>query len=138
MPPQSSARPVGKLAKDTPRSPGRQRVRIKRIYDPQARGDGYRVLVDRLWPRGVSKSRASLDAWEIELAPSAGLREWFGHVPERWSKFRRQYRKELKDHKVGLGALKRRSARRPVTLLYAAKSHEYNQARVLQEAIEEM
>jgi len=137
MPPQSSARPVAK-GKDAPSSPARQRVRIKRIFEPPARGDGYRVLVDRLWPRGVSKSRASLDAWEKELAPSTGLREWFGHAPQRWATFRRRYRKELEDHNVELGALKRRSARRIVTLLYAARSHDYNEARVLQEAIEEI
>jgi uncharacterized protein YeaO (DUF488 family) len=138
MPPESSAQPVGRPGKPTPGSPGRQRVRIKRIYDPPARGDGYRVLVDRLWPRGVSKSRASLDAWEKELAPSTELREWFGHEPQRWSVFRRRYRKELEDHKVELAALKRRSARRYVTLLYAAKSHDYNHALVLQQAIEEI
>jgi uncharacterized protein YeaO (DUF488 family) len=137
-PRESSARLVGKLRQGAPGSAGRQRVRIKRIYEPPARGDGYRVLVDRLWPRGISKSRASLDAWDKELAPSSELREWFGHAPERWSMFRRKYRKELKDHKVGLEALKRRSVRRPVTLLYAAKSHDYNQARVLKEALEEM
>jgi len=138
VPRESSARLVGRLRHATRESPERQRVRIKRIYDPPARGDGYRVLVDRLWPRGISKSRASIDAWDKELAPSTALREWFGHAPERWSTFRRKYRRELEDHTVGLDALKRRSARRPVTLLYAAKSHDYNHARVLKQAIEEV
>lgn len=126
------------LRKDTSGSASKQSIRIKRIYDPPARGDGYRVLVDRLWPRGISKSRASLDAWEKELAPSTALREWFGHEPQRWSMFRRRYCKELKDQTAGLEALKRRSIRRPVTLLYAAKSHDYNHAQVLREAIEEL
>ena len=133
MAPQSSPRPVG-----NGRKAPRQRINIKRIYEPPARGDGYRVLVDRLWPRGVSKSRAALDAWEKELAPSTALREWFGHAPRRWAGFRRRYLRELEDHKAELDALKRRSARKFVTLLYAAKSRDYNEARVLQEAIEEI
>ena len=77
---------------------GEPDVRLKRAYDPAEPGDGYRVLVDRLWPRGVSKERARLDEWARELAPSAELRTWFGHDPERFAEFERRYRAELAAH----------------------------------------
>ena len=133
---ESSLSAARKVNKDKRGSSGVSRIRTKRIYDPAAKGDGFRVLVDRLWPRGITRTRASLDAWEKEIAPSPALREWFDHTPERFAEFRRRYLSELKDHRVELEALKRRSVRHPGTLLYAAKSPDYNHARVLKEAIE--
>lgn len=113
----------------------RPRIRIKRVYEPPARGDGARVLVDRLWPRGVAKERARLEFWARDLAPSTELRKWFGHSPTRWREFRRRYLIELRDHAGDLAALKLRSTKRPLTLLYAARNTENNHAMVLAEAI---
>ena len=110
-------------------------VRIKRIYDEPERSDGVRLLVDRVWPRGVKKRDAALDDWLRELAPSSELRRWFGHDPKRWSEFRTRYRAELRQHVPRLDALRRRAARERVTLLYGAKDTQRNQAVVLQEAI---
>jgi uncharacterized protein YeaO (DUF488 family) len=117
--------------------PGRTqpRIRIKRVYEPPERGDGFRVLVDRLWPRGVRKDAGLMDAWARDLAPSNELRKWFGHEPGRWTEFRARYRAELKEHEDELIALKARAAKKPLTLLYAARDPEHNHARVLQEVI---
>ncbi len=113
-----------------------RRLRIKRIYDAPARGDGHRVLVDRLWPRGISKRRAKLDEWLPELAPSAELRKWFGHDPARWQQFRERYRAEL-DRKAALTArIRHRALDQPVTLLYSARDPLHNQAVVLKQFIE--
>lgn len=110
-------------------------VRIKRIYDKPERSDGLRVLVDRIWPRGVTKRAAALDDWLRELAPSTGLRKWFGHDPRRWSEFRRRYRVELREHALQLNALRRLAARQRVTLVYSARDAQMNQAVVLQAAL---
>ena len=75
-----------------------KRLRLKRVYEPATRGDGVRVLVDRLWPRGLSKEKAAVDHWMKEVAPSTGLRKWFGHDPERWNEFKRRYKAELREH----------------------------------------
>ena len=106
-------------------------VRLKRAYEPAAATDGYRVLVDRLWPRGVSKERARLDAWERDLAPSKELRQWFGHEPRRFAEFRRRYLDELRRQRPLLGELRRRARRQPITLVYAAHDDEHNDAVVL-------
>jgi uncharacterized protein YeaO (DUF488 family) len=111
-------------------------VRIKRIYDAPERSDGLRVLVDRVWPRGVTKREAAVDDWVRELAPSTGLRKWFAHDPKRWSRFRRRYRAELREHALQLHALRRLAARQRVTLVYSAKDSQMNQAVVLQEVIQ--
>jgi len=111
------------------------KIRIKRIYDPPARDDGFRVLVDRLWPRGMKKATASLDVWARQLAPSTQLRTWFGHDPERWSDFRKRYLAELQGHAAELDELRQRAAQGPITLLYAAKDPQFNHAVVLQELI---
>ena len=103
--------------------------RIKRVYEPPAKSDGIRVLVDRLWPRGVKKTDAKLDCWMKEIAPSQELRKWFGHEPERFTEFKRRYRKELL--KDALAALRDLGKGRTVTLLYGAKDPEMNQAAVL-------
>ncbi|HZO95930.1 MAG TPA: DUF488 family protein [Gaiellaceae bacterium] len=110
-------------------------VRLKRAYEPPARSDGYRVLVDRLWPRGVSKEEARLDEWARELAPSGGLRRWFGHDPARFDEFRRRYREELAAHEDKLRELRRRARAGTVTLVYAARDAEHNDAVVLAELL---
>lgn len=94
--------------------------RIKRIYEPRTPDDGVRVLVDRLWPRGISKSRAALDLWLKDAAPSTALREWFEHRPERWAEFQRRYREELRDS-AAIDQLREISRTQRVTLLYAAR-----------------
>ena len=109
-------------------------VRVRRIYDPPV-DDGLRVLVDRLWPRGMTRERAALDAWMPALAPSAPLRRWFGHDPERWGEFRRRYRGELAIQSAPLEELRAAAARGPVTLLYGARDAEHNHALVLREVL---
>src|SRR3954452_3994755 len=96
-------------------------VRAKRIYDPPERDDGYRVLIDHIWPRGVSHERARLDEWARELAPSDALRKWFDHVPERLAESRTRYGEELASHSERLDELRRRGASGPLTIVYAAR-----------------
>ena len=110
-------------------------LHIKRIYDKPELADGFRVLVDRLWPRGLRKNQAALEAWERDLAPSVALRRWFGHDRQRFDEFRRQYLVELAGHRVELDELRERAAHRRVTLLYAAKDPLINHAVVLADAI---
>ncbi|QWV95524.1 DUF488 domain-containing protein [Geomonas oryzisoli] len=112
-------------------------VRLKRIYDEPAAQDGVRVLVDRLWPRGLSKDKAQLDRWDKELAPSDQLRRWFGHDPEKWLEFRERYCKELAGQGALLKDLAELAARGTLTLLYAAKDEEHNNAVVLKELLED-
>jgi len=111
-------------------------VRIKRVYDDPAAGDGYRVLIDRLWPRGLSKRKAALDAWARDIAPSPALRKWFAHDPERYPEFRTRYRAELRAHPDDLDALRERARQQPVTLLYGARDPHFNHATVLREVID--
>lgn len=106
-------------------------IRLKRAYEPTASSDGYRVLIDRLWPRGVSRKQAKLDAWERELAPSAELRQWFGHQPNRFKEFRRRYIEELRWQRPQLTELRRRARDGTLTLVYAAHDSEHNDAVVL-------
>jgi uncharacterized protein YeaO (DUF488 family) len=110
-------------------------IRLKRAYEPASRSDGYRVLVDRLWPRGVSKERAKLDEWDKELAPSAELREWFGHQPNRFAEFRRRYIGELRGDRSRLTELRRRARAGALTLVYSAHDSEHNDAVVLAEVL---
>jgi uncharacterized protein YeaO (DUF488 family) len=110
-------------------------VRLKRAYEPASPSDGYRVLIDRLWPRGVSKQRANLDAWEKELPPSAELREWFGHDPTRFPEFRRRYRRELAAQEDKLQELRQRARAGRVTLIYSARDSQHNDAVVLAEIL---
>jgi uncharacterized protein YeaO (DUF488 family) len=109
---------------------------IKRVYEPAATADGYRVLVDRLWPRGLKKEELPLDAWAKELAPSTALRQWFGHAPSRWDGFRHRYASELDDLAEHWRPLAERSTRHTVTLLYAARDEEHNQALALKAYLE--
>jgi uncharacterized protein YeaO (DUF488 family) len=113
-------------------------IAIKRAYEPATASDGYRVLIDRLWPRGVSKARAQLSIWEKGLAPSAELREWYGHDPDKWPEFRRRYIRELRTSAAGgiLDDLARRARRGRVTLVYGSKVAELSDAAVLQQLIE--
>ena len=108
-------------------------VRIKRAYEPADDGDGYRVLVDRLWPRGVSKDRAHLDLWMKDIAPSTELRRWFGHDPARWDEFERRYQAELAEPERSrlVDALADRAAHGPLTLVYGARDTLHNEAVVL-------
>jgi uncharacterized protein YeaO (DUF488 family) len=106
-------------------------IAIKRVYDPADPGDGYRVLIDRLWPRGVSRERAHLDEWARDLAPSDDLRRWFGHDPARFAEFNVRYRAELAQHGERVEELRRRSGSERVTILYGARDTEHNDAVVL-------
>jgi uncharacterized protein YeaO (DUF488 family) len=106
-------------------------IRLKRAYEPAASSDGYRVLIDRLWPRGVSREQAKLNAWERELAPSTELRQWFGHQPNRFDDFRRRYIAELRQQRPRLAELRRRARHGTLTLVYAAHDSEHNDAVVL-------
>ncbi|MDH4080627.1 MAG: DUF488 domain-containing protein [Nitrospira sp.] len=108
------------------------KIRLKRIYEPAAKSDGFRVLVDRLWPRGLSKSDAKLDLWLPDLGPSTTLRKWFNHDPERWAEFLRRYQAELKQKTTFISTIKKQAKTRPVTLLYSAKDEQHNQAVALQ------
>ena len=115
-------------------------IAIKRAYDPAAKDDGFRVLVDRLWPRGRSKAQLRLDAWMKDVAPSTALRTWFGHDPKRWTEFKRRYK-----HELGAAALRpalqdlaRRGRRGRLTLVYGAKDEQHNQAVVLREVLARM
>ncbi|HVW45650.1 MAG TPA: DUF488 family protein [Solirubrobacterales bacterium] len=106
-------------------------VRLKRAYEPAEPGDGYRILIDRLWPRGVSRREAKLDEWDRELAPSAELRRWFGHDPDRFEEFRRRYLEELRNRRPELAALRRRAREGTLTLVFAARDADHNDAVVL-------
>lgn len=110
-------------------------LQIKRIYEPPSKEDGVRILVDRLWPRGVSKDEAHVDAWLKDIAPSADLRRWFGHDTDKWSEFRRRYKAELDDNPAAVDELKRQIGQSPVTLLYGAKDTEHNNAVVLRDFV---
>jgi uncharacterized protein YeaO (DUF488 family) len=110
-------------------------VRAKRAYDPAEAADGYRVLIDHVWPRGISRARARLDEWARELAPSDELRKWFDHDPARFAAFRTRYRDELADHSERLEELRRRAASGPLTIVYAARDRDHNNAVVLSELV---
>ena len=110
-------------------------VKIKRIYDPASPGDGKRILVDRLWPRGIRKEDASIDEWLKDIAPSAELRKWFGHDPAKWHGFKNRYRGELKGKSGIVDRLRQESQTQTVTLVFAAADAEHNNAAVLRDII---
>jgi len=110
-------------------------VRLKRAYEKPARDDGTRVLIDRLWPRGVGKADAALDEWVKDIAPSTALRKWFGHDPARWAQFRRRYAAEICRHPEELGQLRGLARKRRVTLVYSAHDELHNDAVVLREVL---
>jgi uncharacterized protein YeaO (DUF488 family) len=111
-------------------------VKIKRIYDPVSRGDGKRILVDRLWPRGIRKEEARIDEWLKEIAPSNELRKWFGHDPARWQGFREKYAAELAEKPELLKGIRAAAKKGAITLLFAAKDLTHNNAAVLKEMLE--
>lgn len=110
-------------------------VHIKRIYDPAVKADGFRVLVDRLWPRGIKKEEAALDAWAKNAAPSPELRKWFNHEPEKWTEFSKKYKAELKDNDAVNDLLRYAEENKILTLLYAAKDEKHNHALVLLDVV---
>jgi uncharacterized protein YeaO (DUF488 family) len=110
-------------------------VTLKRAYDEPSSDDGTRILIDRLWPRGVTKQKAALDRWIKELAPSTELRKWFGHDPERWVEFRRRYKSELKGQTVLLNELRKLARGHRITLVYSAHDEQHNDAVVLRETL---
>jgi uncharacterized protein YeaO (DUF488 family) len=111
-------------------------IELKRVYEDSSPKDGLRVLVDRLWPRGLTKERAAVDLWLKEVAPSAELRKWFGHDPAKWAEFQARYQKELRDKKAALQLLKEKSEEHIITLLYGAKDKDHNEALVLKRLLE--
>jgi uncharacterized protein YeaO (DUF488 family) len=112
-------------------------VVTKRVYEPSASADGYRVLIDRLWPRGVSKAKAQLDAWEKDVAPSDELRHWYGHDPEKWAEFQKRYKAELKAPaaELVLHDLAQRAKRGRVTLLFSSHAADISNAAVLEKLL---
>jgi len=110
-------------------------VQIKRVYEPPSPRDGVRVLVDRLWPRGLSKSDADVDHWMREIAPSTNLRRWFGHDPDRWREFRRRYSAELKEKAELVDELRGLMRKQRLTLVYSARDERHNQAVILREVL---
>jgi uncharacterized protein YeaO (DUF488 family) len=112
-----------------------ERVKLKRAYESPAADDGMRVLVDRLWPRGVKKTEAAIDHWMKELAPSTELRKWFGHDPARWEEFRRRYAAEIHEHRDDLDRLRGLIREGTVTLVYSAHDEAHNDAVVLREIL---
>jgi uncharacterized protein YeaO (DUF488 family) len=115
-------------------------IRIKRVYAPPDGSDGVRILVDRVWPRGLTKEAARIDEWRKDLAPTTALRKWFGHDPAKWETFRSRYRRELEagGKTEELRSLGERGRKETVTLVYAARNEEHNNARVIQEVIEKL
>jgi uncharacterized protein YeaO (DUF488 family) len=111
-------------------------IQVKRIYEDASQNDGYRVLVDRIWPRGVSKEEAKLDEWIKEIAPSTELRKWFDHKEERFDEFSKKYKEELKNQTELVEKLKKKAKEKRITLLYGAKDEKYNQAVVLKKFLE--
>ncbi|TWI09456.1 DUF488 domain-containing protein [Aerolutibacter ruishenii] len=110
-------------------------VRTKRVYEPAAHDDGVRVLVDRVWPRGIRKEDAHVVEWLKDVAPSTALRQWFNHDPERWDAFRERYAEELESHPEDLAALRALAHGKRLTLVYSARDTEHNQAVVLQQLL---
>lgn len=112
------------------------KIQIKRVYENPEKIDGFRILVDRLWPRGLSKVKAKVDLWLKDIAPSTVLRKWFGHDPKKWKDFQKKYRNELKDHKDTILLLKHLiKEKKNVTLLYAAHDEDYNNAVALKKIL---
>lgn len=110
-------------------------LRLKRIYEPADPDDGARILVDRLWPRGISKAKAALDDWMKDIAPSAELRQWFGHDPQRWPQFQQRYEAELREHAEALDRIRNLAKTKTVTLLYGDRDEEHNDAVVLRNVL---
>jgi uncharacterized protein YeaO (DUF488 family) len=111
-------------------------LKIKRVYEEAGREDGFRILVDRLWPRGLAKERAAVDLWLKEIAPSDDLRKWYGHEPEKWPGFKKRYFSELRGHRELVETIMTKARKGPLTLLFGSKEERYNNAVALKEFIE--
>lgn len=111
------------------------RIRLKRAYDAPAADDGTRILIDRLWPRGVKKDDAAIDEWMKDIAPSTELRKWFGHDPGRWDEFRRRYQREIRQHGDQFDRLRGLAQRGPITLVFSARDEAHNDAVVLKDLL---
>ena len=111
-------------------------IKLKRVYEDPSPEDGFRVLVDRLWPRGLTRERAAVDLWLKDVAPSTELRKWFGHDPAKWREFQARYREELRGKRDALDLLTAKSKEHTVTLVYAARDEEHNEAVVLKKVLE--
>lgn len=111
-------------------------IQLKRAYEKHEKTDGFRILVDRLWPRGMTKAKAAIDLWLKEIAPSTELRKWFAHDPEKWTDFRRRYETELKGHPEQIQMILDQAKEGVVTLIYGARDQEHNEAVVLKDVLE--
>ena len=109
------------------------KIKIKRVYEKPAEGDGKRILVDRLWPRGLTKEKAGIDLWLKDIAPTTELRKWFGHDPDKWKEFQAKYHQELKNNQEQVSLLYEQLKKGVVTLVYGAKDEEHNEALVIKE-----
>ena len=109
------------------------KMKLKRVYEKPSKDDGRRILVDRLWPRGLTKEKANVDLWLKEIAPSTSLRKWFDHDPGKWKEFQKRYQQELNNNKEQVALLKEQLKKGAVTLVYGAKDEEHNEALVLKE-----
>jgi uncharacterized protein YeaO (DUF488 family) len=112
------------------------KIKIKRVYEQPDKDDGVRILVDRLWPRGLTKEKAAVDLWLKEIAPSTELRKWFGHDPEKWSRFRGRYETELRHNDDLIKLLRQKAREGTVTLVYGARDQKHNEALVLKQFLE--
>jgi uncharacterized protein YeaO (DUF488 family) len=112
------------------------RIKIKRIYDPPGAEDGFRILVDRLWPRGLSKEKAKVDLWLREISPSNELRKWYGHDPDKWTEFKKKYLEEIEEKKEEFDLLRKKAREGTVTFLFSSKEEELNNAAALKEFVE--
>ena len=121
----------------TVKTPKGERVRLKRAYDGPSRNDGYRILVDRLWPRGVAKDDLQVDLWLKDIAPSTQLRKWFGHEPGKWDEFRKRYFQELTDKEEAVEGVRDKMKHHRVTFVYSARDREFNNAVALKEYVED-
>jgi uncharacterized protein YeaO (DUF488 family) len=130
-----ATKPAKRKPRVTPKSRKRSSLRIKRVYDDLGPGDGLRILIDRLWPRGLSKALLKLDAWPRELSPSTALRRWYNHDPARYAEFRRRYRAELAEHRNELAELRKLINGRVTTLLTATSELDLSHGRVLRELL---
>lgn len=110
-------------------------VKLKRVYEAPSRDDGKRILVDRLWPRGLTKEKAKVDLWLKEIAPSTELRKWFAHDPAKWTEFEKRYKAELRHNPDQVALLRKETAKGPATLVYGAKDEQHNEALVLQQLL---
>ena len=111
-------------------------IRLKRVYEEPSESDGTRILVDRLWPRGLAKERAKVDVWLKEIAPSTELRKWFNHEPVKWPEFKKRYQAEISNNTEALAALERHLANEKVTIVYGAKDEEHNDAVVIKQYLD--